>query len=778
MSAKPRPGDPVITPALIAEHGLTADEYERLVSMLGRTPTFTELGIVSALWSEHCSYKHSRPVLKTLPTKGAHVLQGPGENAGVISVGDGLAVAFKIESHNHPSAVEPYQGAATGVGGILRDVFTMGARPIALLNSLRFGELDHPRTRWLVSGVVKGIGDYGNCMGVPTVAGDVVFDDAYAGNPLVNAMCVGVMREEELIRAVASGVGNPIIAVGARTGRDGIHGASFASEDLSHESDAKRPRVQVGDPFTEKLLLEASLELIRSGHIVAIQDMGAAGLTSSSAEMAARGDVGVEIDVTRMPLREEGMTPYEILLSESQERMLVVARKGREAQVQAILGKWDLSAEVIGEVIAEPVYRVKEGDRVVAEFPGSRLVTDCPVYTPEARESDVIQALRERDVDDIQPLADESDPMWTLERLLSSPTIANKAWIVRQYDSTVRASTVVGPGPSDAAVVMLRGTRRALALKSDCNGRYVYLDPRVGGRIAVAEAARNVACAGGRPMAITNCLNFGNPRKPDVFFQFREAVAGMGEACQALGTPVTGGNVSFYNESPSGAVYPTPMIGMVGLLDDVEYATTAVFRSPGHSIILLGDNTGELGASEYLRWIHGVVAGRPPACDLAAEARLIEALLEAMADGTVASAHDCSDGGLAVALAECCVMDEDAPLGATVDLTKWSALSLRPLLFGEAQGRVIVSTPDPAAVLAIAGRHGVPAHEIGKVGETGSPMVITVGAYRYQSSVSQLAAAYHFAIPAMMSKVATSTDEAASHEREHVSRVSTLESQV
>jgi phosphoribosylformylglycinamidine synthase len=759
MSAVPRPGDPVITPALVAEHGLTADEYDRLVAMLGRIPTFTELGIVSALWSEHCSYKHSRPILRTLPTKAPHVLQGPGENAGVISVGDGLAVAFKIESHNHPSAIEPYQGAATGVGGILRDVFTMGARPIALLNSLRFGALDHPRTRWLVAGVVKGIGDYGNCMGVPTVAGDVVFDDAYAGNPLVNAMCVGVMREDELIRAVASGVGNPIIAVGARTGRDGIHGASFASEDLSPESDAKRPRVQVGDPFTEKLLLEASLELIRSGHIVAIQDMGAAGLTSSSAEMAARGDVGVEIDVTRMPLREAGMTPYEILLSESQERMLVVAKKGREAQVQAILGKWDLAAEVIGEVIAEPVYRVKEGDQVVAEFPGSRLVTDCPVYHPDARESDVIRALRERDVDSIAPGPGESDAMWTLERLLTSPTIASKAWIVRQYDSTVRASTIVGPGPADAAVVMLRGTPRALALKTDCNGRYVYLDPRTGGRIAVAEAARNVACTGGRPMAITNCLNFGNPRKPDVFFQFREAVAGMGEACEALGTPVTGGNVSFYNESPSGAVYPTPTIGMVGLLEDVAHATTAVFRTTGNSIILLGENTGELGASEYLRWIHGVVAGRPPACDLQAEARLIEALLEAMADGTVESAHDCSDGGLAVALAECCIMDEDAPIGASVDLSGWAALPQRALLFGEAQGRVIVSTPDPAAVLAIARRHGVPATEIGKVGASGAPLVITIGSQQFQSPVSRLAAAYHGAIPAMMSKVAIATDE-------------------
>ena len=759
MSAVPRPGDPTITPALIAEHGLTTGEYDRLVAMLGRTPTFTELGIVSALWSEHCSYKHSRPVLKTLPTKGAHVLQGPGENAGVIAVGDGLAVAFKIESHNHPSAVEPYQGAATGVGGILRDVFTMGARPIALLNSLRFGELDHARTRWLVSGVVKGIGDYGNCMGVPTVAGDVVFDDAYAGNPLVNAMCVGVMREEELIRAVASGVGNPIIAVGARTGRDGIHGASFASEDLSHESDAKRPRVQVGDPFTEKLLLEASLELIRSGHIVAIQDMGAAGLTSSSAEMAARGDVGVEIDVTRMPLREEGMTPYEILLSESQERMLVVARKGRDAQVREILAKWDLNAEVIGEVIAEPVYRVKEGDRVVAEFPGSRLVTDCPVYHPDARESDAIRALRERDVDGIAPRYKETDAMWTLERLLASPTIASKTWIVRQYDSTVRASTIVGPGPADSAVVMLRGTKRALALKTDCNGRYVYLDPRMGGRIAVAEAARNVACTGGRPMAITNCLNFGNPRRPEVFFQFREAVAGMGEACEALGTPVTGGNVSFYNESPGGAVYPTPMIGMVGLLEDVALATTAVFRTTGDSIILLGENTDEIGASEYLRWIHGVVAGRPPACDLAAEARLIEAMLEAMADGTVASAHDCSDGGLAVALAECCVMNDHSARGASVDLSRWAALPKRALLFGEAQGRVVVSTPDPAAVLAIAVRHGVPASEIGTVGEPGGSLVIAVGEERFESPVSRLATAYHRAIPAMMSKVAIAADE-------------------
>src|SRR5215470_10193810 len=423
---EPRPGDPAITPALIAEHGLTADEFRRLVDMLGREPTFTELGIVSALWSEHCSYKHSRPLLKTLPTQAPWVLQGPGENAGVIAVGDGMAVAFKIESHNHPSAVEPYQGAATGVGGILRDVFTMGARPIAMLNSLRFGSLDSPRVRYLFGGVVKGIGDYGNCVGIPTVAGDIFFDPAYEGNPLVNAMCVGLMHENELIRAVAQGVGNPIIAVGARTGRDGIHGASFASEDLSEQSDAKRPRVQVGDPFTEKLLLEASLELIRSGAIVAIQDMGAAGLTSSSAEMAARGDVGVTIDTLKMPVREEGMTPYEILLSESQERMLVVAKRGRERDVAQILEKWDLQTAVIGEVIAEPVYRVTEGDRVVAEFPGTRLVTDCPTYTPDAAESAEVKALRARDVSAVAPLAEESDPAWTLLRLLSSPTIAAK----------------------------------------------------------------------------------------------------------------------------------------------------------------------------------------------------------------------------------------------------------------------------------------------------------------------------------------------------------------
>ena len=752
MSAvAPRPGDPVITPALVAEHGLTSEEFERLRKMLGREPTFTELGIISALWSEHCSYKHSRPVLKTLPTTAPYVLQGPGENAGVISIGDGLAVAFKIESHNHPSAVEPYQGAATGVGGILRDVFTMGARPIAMLNSLRFGSLDDARVRYLFAGVVKGIGDYGNCVGIPTVAGEIVFDPAYEKNPLVNAMCVGLMHEEDLIRAKAEGVGNPIMAVGARTGRDGIHGASFASEDLSEASDAKRPRIQVGDPFTEKLLLEASLELIKSGHIVAIQDMGAAGLTSSSAEMAERGDVGVTIDVTKVPTRESGMTPYEILLSESQERMLVVAKKGREDAVREILTKWDLTAAVIGEVISEPVYRVTEGSRVVAEFPGSRLVTDCPVYTPNARESADIAELRAVDPASIPELAEEKDHSWTLERLLSAPTIASKTWAYRQYDSTVRTNTVIGPG-GDAAVLRVRGTNKAIAVKTDCNGRYVYLDPRVGGRIAVAEAARNVACTGARPMAITNCLNFGNPTRPEVFFQFREAVAGMGEACTALGTPVTGGNVSFYNESPTGAVYPTPVIGMVGLIEDLAHVTRSSFQHDADSILLLGEMAGELGGSEYLATIHGEVVGPPPRCDVEREKAVIDALLASIQAGAVSSAHDCSDGGLAVAIAECCIANIDCQSGAEVDLSRFSELTDRAILYGETQGRIVVSSASPERVMQIAQRHNVPCAQIGRVRRHSDMLEITLPKSSLRAPLSRLRSAYHNTIPSIMGR--------------------------
>jgi phosphoribosylformylglycinamidine synthase len=744
-----RPGDPVITPAMVAEHGITEFEYERLIAMLGRTPTFTELGVVSALWSEHCSYKHSRPMLKTLPTKAPWVLQGPGENAGVISVGDGWAVAFKIESHNHPSAVEPYQGAATGVGGILRDVFTMGARPIALLNSLRFGPLTSSRVRWLFAGVVKGIGDYGNCVGVPTVGGEVVFDPSYEGNPLVNAMCVGLMREDELITAVASGVGNPIMAVGARTGRDGIHGASFASEDLSASSEAKRPMVQVGDPFTEKLLLEASLELIRSGHIVAIQDMGAAGLTSSSAEMAERGDVGVTIDVTKVPVREQGMTPYEILLSESQERMLVVAKLGHEDDVRAILAKWDLEAAVIGEVIAEPVYRVTEGERVVAEFPGSRLVTECPQYVLVPRESDTLKAARGRSAHAVVPRDEERDHAWTLERLLSSPTIASKKWVWQQYDSTVRTSTVRGPG-SDAAVVKLRGTDKAIALCIDGNGRHVALSPRNGGRAAVAEAARNVACTGARPMAITNNLNFGNPKKPEVYFQLSDAIAGMGEACTVLETPVTGGNVSLYNENPQGAIHPTPTIGMVGLIESLSHVTPSAFQAVGDDIVLLGDCTDELGASEYLLEIHGLTIGEPPVCDPSRERALIEALLESIRSGVVRSAHDCSDGGLAVALAECAMADRERMFGFTVDLSVWATLPHRALLFGEAHARVVVSTADSAAIVGIAQRHGVPARVIGKVTTADVGAQFTISDDTFSAPIAWLAKAFHESIPLAM----------------------------
>src|SRR2546423_5137158 len=620
-----------------------------------------------------------------------------------------------------------------------------------MLNSLRFGSLESSRVRYLFSGVVKGIGDYGNCVGIPTVAGEIVFDRAYEKNPLVNAMCVGVMHEEDLIRAKAQGVGNPIMAVGARTGRDGIHGASFASEDLSEASDAKRPRIQVGDPFTEKLLLEASLELIKSGHIVAIQDMGAAGLTSSSAEMAERGDVGVTIDVTKVPTRESGMTPYEILLSESQERMLVVAKKGHEAAVREILTKWDLIAAVIGEVISEPVYRVTEGMRVVAEFPGSRLVTDCPTYTPTARESAEIADLRAVDPSSIPELAEERDHCWTLERLLSAPSIASKSWAYRQYDSTVRTNTVVGPG-GDAAVLRLRGTRKAIAVKVDGNGRYVHLDPRVGGQIAVAECARNVACTGARPLAITNCLNFGNPTKPAVYYQLREAIRGIGEACAALGTPVTGGNVSLYNESSTGAVFPTPVIGMVGLIEDIAHVTRSTFQHDGDAILLLGEMGGELGGSEYLARVHGKVIGPPPACDPSREKRGIDALLEAIAAGVISSAHDCSDGGIAIALAECCIANPQCESGAEIDLGRFTAFTDRAILFGETQGRIVVSSPASERVLAIAKAAGIACAQIGRVRRHSEFLEVTLPHASLRSPLAVLRRAYHSTIPAIMAR--------------------------
>jgi len=748
----PRAGDPPMTPELVADHGLSAEEYERIIDILGREPTFTELGVFSALWSEHCGYKNSRPLLRKLPTEAPWVLQGPGENAGVIDIGDGFAIAFKIESHNHPSAVEPYQGAATGVGGILRDVFTMGARPIAVLDALRFGSLARPRVRYLFAGVVKGIGDYGNCVGIPNLGGDVYFDDAYEGNPIVNAMAIGLMKKEDLIRGTASGPGNPIIAVGARTGRDGIHGATFASEELSEENEARRPQVQVGDPFTEKLLLEASLELIRSGHIVGIQDMGAAGLASSSSEMAARAGTGVDMDTSKMPTREPGMTPYEILLSESQERMLVVAKAGREADVERILNKWELEAAVIGQVTDDGLYRVRENGVTVCEIPGVELVQGCPTYVREARESDEVRRLREFRPGPAHLSPAQSNPGRVLLRLLASPTIASKRWVYNQYDTTVRTNTVLGPG-GDAGVLRIRGTRRGLAATVDCNGRYVYLDPRKGAMIAVAEAARNIVCVGARPRAVTDNLNFGSPLKPENYYQLREAVLGMADACRAFDTPVVSGNVSLYNESPAGAIYPTPVIGMVGVLDDVESRIGAAFRTTGDTIILLGACTDELGASEYLKVLHGVTAGEVPAISLEGERALQEAILEMTGARLLCSAHDCAEGGVAVALAESAILAEDAfGVDAAID----SPLALAPLLFGEAQGRIVVSCAAQSAesVLAVAARHGVPAAAIGTVGRAGAEerFRLSAGGTTMDLSVAAIAEAYETAIPKLMDR--------------------------
>jgi phosphoribosylformylglycinamidine synthase subunit PurL len=751
--ARPRPGDPAITPELVASHGLSEDEYRQILEAVGREPTYTELGLFSALWSEHCGYKNSKPLLRQLPTKAPWVLQGPGENAGVIEIGDGHAIAFKIESHNHPSAVEPYEGAATGVGGILRDVFTMGARPIATLDSLRFGSLMRPRVRYLFAGVVKGIGDYGNCVGIPNIGGEVYFDDAYEGNPIVNAMAIGLLRVEELIRAEASGPGNPILAVGARTGRDGIHGATFASEELSEETEARRPQVQVGDPFTEKLLLEASLELIRSGHIVGIQDMGAAGLASSSTEMAARSGTGVDIDTALVPVREPDMTPYEILLSESQERMLVVAKAGHEEDVIRILRKWELEAAVIGRVTDDGMYRVRENGTVVAELPGQPLVNGCPTYTREARESEEVQRLRAWTPADLDTAHTEQHAGRVLLRLLGSPNIASKRWVYNQYDTTVRTNTVYAPG-GDAGVLRIRGTRRGIAASVDCNGRYVYLNPRRGAMIAVAEAARNVVCTGARPRAITNNLNFGNPLKPEVYHQLREAVLGMADACAAFDTPVTGGNVSLYNENPKGAIFPTPVIGMIGVLDDVEQHLTMAFRAPGDVIILLGRNTDELGGSEYLKVVHGLVAGDAPAVDLDGERRLQELVLALNGRGLLHSAHDTAEGGLAVCLAEC-AMAGDELFGVDVELQ--DELAAAPLLFGEAQGRIVVSAAaeDAAAIIETAASMGVPAAVIGSVGQhRGQFRIRTSGPAVVDLPVESLHEVYFTAIPRLMERAA------------------------
>jgi len=747
----PFPGDPPVTPALVREHNLTPDEYTRIEKLLGRTPTLSELGIFSALWSEHCSYKHSRPILKTFPTTGPQVVQGPGENAGVLRLPDGWAVAFKIESHNHPSAVEPYQGAATGAGGILRDVFTMGARPVAMLNSLRFGSLDEARNRYLFAGVVKGIGDYGNCVGVPVLGGEVDFAPGYSGNPLVNAMCVGLLKEKDLIRAAAHGVGNVLITMGAATGRDGIHGASFASEELTAKSEARRPQVQVGDPLTEKLLLEASLELIHSGHIVAIQDMGAAGLTSSSAEMAARGGVGVEIDLSRVPTRESGMTPYEILLSESQERMLVVAKADRIPDVEAIAAKWDLTAMPIGRVTDDGMYRCTWKDQVVVEIPGRQLVEDCPVYYPEAKEDPAVARLRtERPA----PGSRLASPGEALLALLDDPSVASKRWVYEQYDSSVQARAVIHPG-GDAGVLRVQGTDFALAVTTDCNARYLALDPYEGGKAAVVEAARNVACTGARPLGITDCLNFGSPERPAVFFQFREACRGIADACKALDTPVTGGNVSFYNESPTGAVDPTPVIGMVGLLERADRAVPSHCRSQGDVILIAGETDAELGGSAYWEVIHGFRGGQPPRVDLTAARALVDFLVSAASAKVLKSAHDASSGGLGVALAETAIGGpyQEAGLGFTVDLSNYAPrLSDTDLLFSESHNRAVltVSPEHMSAVTTLATRHGISLYPAGTVGAPGTFVNITLRDGTVSYPVEKLREVYFGSIPRRM----------------------------
>jgi phosphoribosylformylglycinamidine synthase subunit PurL len=766
-----------VTAQVAAEHGLTPEEYARIQKTLGRDPNFTELGIFSVMYSEHCSYKSSRVHLKRLPTRGTRVVQGPGENAGVVDIGDGLVAVFKIESHNHPSFVEPFQGAATGVGGILRDIFTMGARPIAVLDSLRFGPITAGenfqgnsrsltasrarqtaaggkdardfvrddsgvdgvdaetmvRNRRIVDGVVRGIGFYGNCFGVPTVGGEVMFEACYSNNPLVNALALGIARKDELFFASAQGVGNPVIYVGAKTGRDGIHGASLlASAEFSEESQQKRPNVQVGDPFLEKLLLEACLEAMRTGAVVAIQDMGAAGLTSSSAEMASRGGMGIEIDLALVPQRETGMTPYEMMLSESQERMLLIAARGREREVFDVFQKWGLDAVEVGRVTDDGMLRVLNHGKVAAEIPAHALAEEGPRYKRSiaARAAGSDSAMTAESAL-VKFAAEGADLTENFRRLLGSPAIASKNWITEQYDSMVRTNTRVGPGAGDAAVVRLKETKRALALSTDGNGRWGFLNPRLGAMHAVAEAARNVACTGARPVAATNCLNFGNPEKPEVMWQFTEAIDGISEACIALDTPITGGNVSFYNETLGKAIYPTPVLGVLGLMEDAECAVGSGFRNEGDAILLLDgraprlaplarDNASspdalEFSSSEYAKTIYGIVAGAPPAIDLAAERRLIDCLVSLASEQAIVSAHDVSDGGLAVALAECCF--DGAGLSADVRVAGGAEEAGEAAMFGERGARAVVSvTPTALArASAIAAQYGVSIQRLGSV---------------------------------------------------------------
>ncbi|MBD8500403.1 phosphoribosylformylglycinamidine synthase subunit PurL [Paenibacillus arenosi] len=705
------------TPEQIAEEriyatmGVSDSEYEIICSLLGgRKPNYTEIGVFSVMWSEHCAYKNSKPLLRRFPTTGERVLVGPGEGAGIVDIGDGQAVCFKIESHNHPSAIEPFQGAATGVGGILRDIFSMGARPVALLNSLRFGQLSDERVRYLFEHVVEGIAGYGNCMGIPTVGGEVMFDASYEGNPLVNAMCVGLIDHKDIQSGVAKGIGNPVYYVGPPTGRDGIHGATFASEELTEESEAKRPAVQVGDPFMEKLVMESCLELIKSGIVIGIQDMGAAGLTCSSAEMASKAGNGLELNLDEIPQRERGMTPYEMMLSESQERMLFVIEEKNEPIAMEIFNRWGVICRQVGRVTDDGRLRLVFDGEVVADMPVKGLVDDCPVYDKPASEPAYYQANAAVDTTSYPAASDLND---ALLRILGSPTVASKEWVYSQYDHMVGTNTSVSPG-SDAAVVLVRGTRKALAMTTDCNGRYVYLDPNVGGKIAVAEAARNIVCSGAEPLAITDNLNFGSPEKPDNFWQMQQSVDGMAEACRHLSTPVIGGNVSLYNENTKGSIYPTPVVGMVGLVHDVDHITTQGFKQEGDIVLLLGATKAELGGSEFQLVMHGVTEGRPPAIDLDVESRLQRTVLESIQQGYVQSAHDLSEGGLAAAYAECCISGRT---GATGNVSV-EGLRSDIALFSESQSRVLLSIRPVhvEAVQAVCATYEVPVQQLGVVG--------------------------------------------------------------
>jgi len=747
--------DPVVTPELVKQHGLTSEEFERIKKILGREPNFTELGIFSVMWSEHCSYKNSRKELKKFPIAAPNILVKAGEeNAGVVDIGDGWAIAFKMESHNHPSAIEPFQGAATGVGGIIRDIFTMGARPEFCLNSLRFGPItaENPKSeirnlklaenRRLFTGVVSGIAHYGNCVGIPTIGGEIYFDESFEGNPLVNVFCLGVLRREQLARATAKGVGNPVFYVGSETGRDGLAGAAFASRELTEQSREDRPAVQVGDPFKEKLLLEACLDLLAHDAIAGIQDMGAAGLTCSTCETASRAGSGIEIDLAKVPKREPGMTPYEILLSESQERMLIIAKRGKENLVREIFAKWDVPCAEIGRVTDDGMMRVRNNDAIAAEIPAKPLAEEAPLYSREA--TPVAAAVSDRRIADLPKI----DNRRALRQLLLDPTIASKNWVYRQYDHTVRTGTLVKPG-SDAAVFFVRYANKILAATTDCNSFYCALDPRVGGKIAVAEAARNLTCSGAYPLAVTDCLNFGNPYKPENFWQLREAVEGIAEACRAFGTPVTGGNVSLYNESPAGVVDPTPTIAMVGLIDDEKHITTQWFKEPGDLIILVGRGIGFqptsdrrdadatlLGGSQFLRVCHGLKIAPAPHVDLVHEIKVQNAVRDLIREGLVKSAHDCSEGGLAVAVAECCFNPEKL-LGADLNL-KAADTPATTVLFDESQSRIVISVAraDLEKTVSLLREQGVLFQELGEVG--GDTLSIRVNGETFRWQVADL----------------------------------------